>query len=148
MSIFPESDFGTSEIEKEKKVLGYKEPLFDFETGKMIIKDGKVVYGDKKKNIEQWIRLLILTQVDKFKVYQGANFGMLDLYNLIGNNYLMTPYGIAELERELKEKISEKNGVDKVINIEVQPDFNKVNIKMTVLVDGQEIETEGEYNVI
>ena len=92
MSIFPESDFGTSEIEKEKKVLGYKEPLFDFETGKMIIKDGKVVYGDKKKNIEQWIRLLILTQVDKFKVYQGTNFGMLDLYNLIGNNYLMTPY--------------------------------------------------------
>lgn len=148
MNIFPINDFGTSEMIEDKKVLGHKEPLFDFETEKMIIKDGKVVYGDKKKNIEQWIRLLILTQVDKFKVYKGTNFGMLDLYNLIGNNYLMTPYGIAELERELKEKISEKKGVDKVINIKVQSNFNKVNIKMIVLVDGEEIETEGMYNVI
>lgn len=148
MSIFPENDFGSFEVVKEKKVSGYKEPLFDFKTGKMVIKDGKVVYGDKKQNIEQWIRLLILTQIHKFKVYQGTNFGMLDLYNLIGNNHLMTPYGISELERELKEKIEAKNGVDKVINIEVQSDFNKVNIKMTVVVNGQEIETEEEYNVI
>lgn len=147
MSIFPSANFGTYEIDNNKNK-GIKEPLFDFETGKMIIKDGKVIYGDKKKNIEQWIRLLILTQVDKFKVYKGTAFGMLDLYNLIGNNYLMTPFGLAELERELKEKISLKNGVDKVINVEVSSDFNKINIKMTILVEGEEIINEGVYNVI
>lgn len=147
MSIFPNFKFGTSELENKKRV-GVKEPLFDYENKKMLIKDGKVVYGDKKENLEQWIRLLILTEVNKFNVYKETNFGMLDLYKLIGNNYLMTPFGISELQRELKEKISTKKEVDKVINIEIEPNFNKVNIKMTILIDGEKVLSEGEYDVI
>ena len=147
MSIFPENNITINEIQKNK-IQGTKEPLFDFKENKMIIKDGKVVYGSKKDNLEQWIRLLILTQVDKFKVYIDTGFGLLDLYNLIGNNYLMTSYGVSELKRELTEKIEAKEGVEQIKSLEVEVDFNKVNISMTITVEGESIDSKEVYNLV
>lgn len=123
-----------SESLEEKKYKGIKEILFDFETKRVKIIDGKVVMGTEVEQVQQWIELLLLTEGEKFKVYKGTTFGMTDMYSLIGHNYLNTPYGLSELTRELKEKIEFKKEIKEVIDIKTESNFNKLKIQITVIL--------------
>lgn len=142
MSVFPEfnNTLGNSDDTSTK---GTKEIIFDFETKRVVILDGKVKIGSEVEQVKQWIELLILTQVDKFKVYKETPFGMTDLYGLIGHAYANTPFGISELTREIKEKIQMKKEVKEVINIKTESGFNLLTIQVTVLLkSGKTLESE------
>ncbi|MGL5055022.1 MAG: DUF2634 domain-containing protein [Fusobacteriaceae bacterium] len=143
MNIFPEIDENDELNLEEKEPKGTKEILFDFDKKRVKITDGKVVLGTEVEQVQQWIELLLLTEGEKFKVYKNTQFGMTDLYSLIGHNYLNNPYGISELTRELKEKIEVKKEVKEVINISTESDFNALKIKITVLLkSGKTLEKE------
>lgn len=143
MNIFPEIDENDELNLEEKEPKGTKEILFDFDNKRVKITDGKVVLGTEVEQVQQWIELLLLTEGEKFKVYKNTQFGMTDLYSLIGHNYLNNPYGISELTRELKEKIEVKKEVKEVINISTESDFNALKIKITVLLkSGKTLEKE------
>lgn len=143
MNIFPEINENDELNLEEKKSKGTKEILFDFDKKRVKITDGKVVLGTEVEQVRQWIELLLLTEGEKFKVYKNTQFGMTDLYSLIGHNYLNNPYGISELTRELKEKIEVKKEVKEVINISTESDFNALKIKITVLLkSGKTLEKE------
>lgn len=149
MSILPfiEIDIKQENEEKKDENMEFKEPLFDFITKKMVIKDGKVIMTDKKQHIQQWITLLIHTEVEKFKVYQGTEFGLTNLYSLQGQQILTTPFGIAEIKRELKEKVEKNKNIESVKSITVTVDFNKVIIDMVVEVKGEEIKSGVVFNL-
>lgn len=142
MNIFP--DINDEEIVlEETESKGTKEILFDYDKKRVKIIDGKVVFGEEVEQVRQWIELLLETESKKFKVYKDTDFGMTDLYKLIGHNYLSNPYGISELKRELKEKIEMKKEVKEVINISTENDFNKLKIQLTVLLkSGKTLEKE------
>lgn len=143
MNIFPEIDENDELNLEEKEPKGTKEILFNFDKKRVKITDGKVVLGTEVEQVQQWIELLLLTEGEKFKVYKNTQFGMTDLYSLIGHNYLNNPYGISELTRELKEKIEVKKEVKEVINISTESDFNALKIKITVLLkSGKTLEKE------
>lgn len=143
MSIFPDISDENEEKLEDKKDKGTKEILFDFEKKKVKIIDGKVVFGTEVEQVQQWIQLLLLTEGKKYKVYIETQFGMTDLYSLIGHSYLNNPYGISELTREIKEKIQMKKEVKEVINIYTESDFNALKIQITVLLkSGKTLETE------
>lgn len=133
MSIFPK----ILNIAVENKGTGFKEPLFDFQNKRIVLKDGKVVYCTAKQAIKQWVILLINTEIYKYNVYKNTNFGLTDLYNLIGHEF--QNFLISELKRELKEKIKEKQGVKDVININVSNEFNSLKIELTILTDYDEM---------
>ena len=145
MSIFPtfENIDVTENTELTEKIK-FKEPLFDFSTGKTLIKDGNTVMTDKEQHIQQYITLLIRTEVDKFKVYQGTDFGLTDLYEQQGKQIFTTPFAIEEIKRELAEKCILNPNIEFVTNIEVSINFNTVKIEMTVQVEGKELITEVE----
>lgn len=142
MSIFPVVDETEEDSSGNPAQKGFKEPLFDFETKRIVIKDGKVIMGNKKEKIEQWIRLLIMTQVEKYGVYKGTWFGLTDLYNLRGHQFLTSTYGISEIKRELKEKIEKHEDIDLVKNIKVNNNFDVLKIEITVVVADEEIISE------
>ena len=141
MSIFP--IFNDINVIEENTSLStkYKEPLFDYKSGKTVIKDGKTIMTTKEQHIQQYITLLIRTAVDKFKVYQNTDFGLTDLYEQQGHQILTTPFAIEEIKRELEEKCLKNKNIELVTNIDITVDFNTVNIEMTVQVEGKEIIT-------
>lgn len=140
MGIFPEI-IERSEIENESKRTTYS-PLFDFEKKKMILKDGKVVLVSGKEKIKQWIELLIRTEIDKYKIYKGTDFGLVDLYNLQGHQLFSSNYGISEMKSELKKSIEAKKEVTSVQNIIISNNFDKLKIELTVIVDEEVISSE------
>ncbi|MGL6113497.1 MAG: DUF2634 domain-containing protein [Cetobacterium sp.] len=142
MSIFPVFN----DVVKEKvttETSGTKEPLFDFKTKRIVIKDGKVVMATNLEAVMQWIELLIRTEVDKYAVYKDTDFGMTNLYALRGHSLFESPFFIMELEREIKEKIENKNDISSVTDIKTEYNFNKLIISITVeLVSGETLTRE------
>lgn len=150
MSIFPENitDVSTeNKISQSAEKRGYKDILFDVEKKKIIVKDGNVVITSKKEQIKQWIFLLIHTEIDKYKVYKDTNFGIVFLYEMRGHDFYSSGFTIAQIKDELTEKIQAHQWVEKVENVEVDKGFNNLIITVTVIVDGEEVESEVVYNV-
>ena len=140
MGIFPE----VTEVPKfgnEENKTTYN-PLFDFKNKKMVMKDGKVVMATGKEKIKQWIELLIRTEVDKYKVYKGTDFGLKDLYNLQGHQLFTSNYGISQMKADIKRSIEVKKEVNSVQNITITNNFNKLKIELTVMVDEEVIVSE------
>ncbi|MGL4672616.1 DUF2634 domain-containing protein [Cetobacterium sp.] len=142
MSIFPQfKDEVLTAVKVEKA--GTKEILFDFKAKRVVLKDGKVVFADKIKQVQQWIELLIKTETDKYRVYDETDFGMTNLYALRGHSLFESPFFLMELEREIKEKIENKDDVSSVTNISTEYNFNQLLITITVeLTTGETASSE------
>lgn len=87
MSIFPKSLNTISSVtitNSETLNNKYKDLLFDTTTKKVVVKDGKTEFTDKKKQVQQWIFLLLHTEMEKYKVYQDTEFGIRFLYEMRG----------------------------------------------------------------
>lgn len=146
MSIFPV--FNNKATEKTKtETSGTKEPLFDFKKKKIVIKDGKVVMATKIEQVMQWIELLIRTEVDKYEVYKGTDFGMTNLYALRGHSLFESPFFLMELERELKEKIEKKDEISAVTNITTDYGFNNLIVSITAILKSGETLTVSEVSI-
>lgn len=145
MSIFPVFD-ESIDVKETSKTKGKKEILFDFKAKKVVIVDGKTKEASEVEQVKQWIQLLLLTETNKYRVYDNTDFGMTDLYNLRGHSIFNTPFGVMELEREIKEKIQKKDEVKEVKNIKSSAGFNSLNIEVTVVLKSGETLTS-EVNI-
>ncbi|MGL5209436.1 DUF2634 domain-containing protein [Cetobacterium sp.] len=145
MSIFPVFD-ESIDVKETIKTKGKKEILFDFKAKKVVIVDGKTKEASEVEQVKQWIQLLLLTETNKYRVYDNTGFGMTDLYNLRGHSIFNTPFGVMELEREIKEKIQKKDEVKEVKNIKSSTGFNSLNIEVTVVLKSGETLTS-EVNI-
>ena len=149
MSIFPDNITVTNNINIKKSTnkKGYKDILYDVEKKKVVIKDGNTVFTTPKEQLKQWIYLLIHTEIDKYKVYKDTKFGIVFLYEMRGHEFYSSGFTIAQIKDELTEKIEAHKWVEKVENIEVEKGFNTLTITVTVIVEGEEIESEVQMNV-
>lgn len=149
MSIFPENIsnnlVSNQTLGVEKR--GYKDIWFDTQKKKIIIKDGAVIIASKKEQIKQWIYLLIYTEIDKYKIYKDTGFGIVFLYEMKGHDFYSSGFTIAQIKNELTEKIQTHPCVEKVESIEIEKGFNDLIITITVIAEGEKIESEVIYNV-
>lgn len=150
MSIFPKSlntinliTTTNSEISNNK----YKDLLFDTTTKKVVVKDGKTKFTDKKKQIQQWIFLLLHTEMEKYKVYKDTEFGIRFLYKMKGNEFYSSGFTIAQIKDELEEKILLNSNIQSIESIEITKNFNSLEFNIVVVVDDELIESEVELNV-
>ena len=94
----------TTDTETVSETLG-KSLLFDYDKKEFVFLDGTNVIPNNGDAIAQWIKLLILTEINKYKIYTdsfGVYFG-----DLIGYR-LPRSYQVAEVERRLTEVILKK----------------------------------------
>ncbi|WP_163468458.1 DUF2634 domain-containing protein [Fusobacterium sp. IOR10] len=143
MSILPNIKVG--KIQEEKNIdinKKYKDILWDVKENKIVIKDGKNIITNKVQQVKQWLLILIKTETEKYNVYKGTEFGMTNLYNLIGHQFITSPFIISELKRELIEKCSLNENIESVENIDITNNFNELKINMTVKIDNEEVESE------
>lgn len=150
MSIFPKSlntitsiIIANSETSNNK----YKDLLFDTTSKKVVVRDGKTEFTDKKKQVQQWIFLLLHTEMEKYKVYQDTEFGIRFLYEMRGNEFYSSGFTIAQIKDELEEKLLLNKNIQRVESIEITKKFNSLEFDIVVIVDDELIESEVELNV-
>lgn len=88
----------------EAATLG-KSLLFDYDKKEFIFVDGTNVIPNTTDTIAQWIKLFILTEINKYKIYTdsfGVYFGDLFGYRLPRS------YQVAEVQRRITEGILKK----------------------------------------
>ena len=143
MAIFPEYDYAmdeevTEEVTSESVKIG-RTPLFDFETGQYVIRDGKIVECTQEEAIRQWVGFLIKTPADRFEVYEGTEFGTY-IHNLIG--WKDAGFVASEIKRELEEKCIENRAISGVKDFDVTRKNGAIHINMTVMTNEDEVEVE------
>lgn len=150
MSIFPKSLNTISSVtitNSETSNNKYKDLLFDTTSKKVLVRDGKTEFTDKKKQVQQWIFLLIHTEMEKYKVYQDTEFGIRFLYEMRGNEFYSSGFTIAQIKDELEEKLLLNKNIQRVESIEITKKFNSLEFDIVVIVDDELIESEVELNV-
>lgn len=150
MSIFPKSLNTISSIiiaNSETSNNKYKDLLFDTTSKKVVVRDGKTEFTDKKKQLQQWIFLLIHTEMEKYIVYQDTEFGIRFLYEMRGNEFYSSGFTIAQIKDELEEKLLLNKNIQRVESIEITKKFNSLEFDIVVIVDDELIESEVELNV-
>lgn len=150
MSIFPKSLNTISSVtitNNETSNNKYKDLLFDTTSKKVVVRDGKTEFTDKKKQVQQWIFLLIHTEMEKYKVYQDTEFGIRFLYEMRGNEFYSSGFTIAQIKDELEEKLLLNNNIQRVESIEITKNFNSLVFDIVVIVNDELIKSEVELNV-
>ena len=150
MSIFPKSLNTISSVtitNSETSNNKYKDLLFDTTSKKVVVRDGKTEFTDKKKQVQQWIFLLIHTEMEKYKVYQDTEFGIRFLYEMRGNEFYSSGFTIAQIKDELEEKLLLNNNIQRVESIEITKNFNSLVFDIVVIVNDELIKSEVELNV-
>lgn len=150
MSIFPKSLNTISSIiiaNSETSNNKHKDLLFDTTTKKVVVKDGKTEITDKKKQVQQWIFLLLHTEMEKYKVYKDTEFGIRFLYKMRGNEFYSSGFTIAQIKDELEEKLLLNKNIQRVESIEITKKFNSLEFDIVVIVEDELIESEVELNV-
>lgn len=142
--IFPEYDYEMEEelvevVEEQSTAIG-RTPLFDFETGKYVVKDGKVVECTQEEAIRQWVGFLIKTPADKFEVYKDTAFGTY-IHNLIG--WKDAGFVASEIKREISEKCPDNRAISKIEGFEFSKNGGVMHISFTVIKkDNEEVEVD------
>lgn len=150
MNIFPKSfnTISSVTVTNSKTLINkYKDLLFDTTTKKVIVKDGKTEFTDKKKQVQQWIFLLLHTEMEKYKVYQDTEFGIRFLYEMRGNEFYSSGFTIAQIKDELEEKLLLNKNIQSVESINITKNFNSLVFDIVVIVNDELIKSEVELNV-
>ncbi|MDU0200170.1 DUF2634 domain-containing protein [Paenibacillus sp. MAH-36] len=105
-------------------------PLFDFDTGCFVLRDGRPVMASYDQAIEQWARMLLSTENGKFPIYDG--FGV-SLYQFIGRRDL--PVGVvdSEIRRQVTEQMLQHPEIVSVTSFETERTPKGAKISFTIL---------------
>lgn len=148
MGILPEIKFFdfTKKEEKEKELTNGKTFLIDFQKGKMLRTNGRLIKADDERAVRMWIEKVLLTEKYKWNIYKenGINqYGMKYKTMLLGQRF-PTPILYSEFIRELEETVLKNKQILEIKDIEVKLVKNTLDTKFTVVLeDFKEFEWEG-----
>ncbi|WP_251612879.1 DUF2634 domain-containing protein [Senimuribacter intestinalis] len=142
--MFPEIDYDFEfEEEQDTELLSTtlgRTPLFDFKTGKYVLKDGKVVECTQEEAVRQWVGFLVKTAAEKYAVYENTEFGTY-IENYIG--YKDSAFVASEIKREIEEGIVQNRAIDRIEDFEAEREGSRLKISLTVVMtDETEIEVD------
>ena len=142
--MFPEIDYDFEEEEKQEASLESttigRTPLFDFASGSYVIRDGKVVECTQEEAVRQWVGFLVKTAAEKFRVYDGTEFGTY-IENYIG--YKDVGFVASEIKREVEEKALLNRAIKSIEDFEAEKEGSRLHITLTVVMQtDEEVEVE------
>ena len=115
-------------------------PLYDFDRGRYVVRDGKIIECTQKEAVRQWVGFLVKTAADKFDVYDGTDFGTY-IENYIG--YKDTAFVASEIKREVEEKALDNRAIESIEDFQFKKEGDKLTISLTVVMtDKTEVEVE------
>ncbi|WP_027399088.1 DUF2634 domain-containing protein [Anaerovorax odorimutans] len=140
--MFPTFDFDnnieTTNEETESPISLGRVFIMDFNNGKAIVRmeNGKPVEAKTiKEKVQTYIKVLLNTQYEKYRVYKDTGFGM-TYFNYLGYRDLDKGFIHSELKREITEKIKALDVISDVIDFSAHILGTTLNVVLTVnLID-------------
>ncbi|MCF0163243.1 MAG: DUF2634 domain-containing protein [Fusobacterium necrophorum] len=148
MGILPEIGFvdylKSTNIQGKRK--NGKTFLIDFQKGKMLRRNGKLIKTDDERSVRMWIEKVLLTEKYKWNIYKnnGSNqYGMRYKAMLLGQRF-PTPVLYSEFTRELEETVLKNKQIKEIKDIDVKLVKHALETRFTVVLqDFHEFEWEG-----
>lgn len=138
MSIFPQIRETTYEpAAPESDTTSFE---FDFDKGEFVSRRGEVKKINGQDRIRIWIHKLILTELDRYRIYEGTTYGMGFYKWFFGARD--RDYIAAELEAEVRAKMAKNAEILNVTNVEIIFGRHSCEMKYTAATVYGEI-TEG-----
>lgn len=113
---------------------------FDFNKGEFMSRRGEVVKISGQNRLRIWIHKLILTELDRYRIYEGTTYGMGFYKWFFGARD--RDYIAAELEAEIRAKMAKNSEINFVANVEITFGRHDCEMKYTANTVYGEI-TEG-----
>lgn len=116
-------------------------PFFDYQNKQIILENGSPKLISNVEAVRQWIVLFITTPKDKYKIYNGTNFGT-SIRKLFGRKTLNNGYEEAEVEREIREGLPLCPAISRVTNFNMEKIGRLVKIYVEVELFNGELVNE------
>lgn len=127
--MFPEvEEFITTQVNSRTKM--GKSFLFDFDAGDFTVVDGKVVECESIKAVKVWIKKILFTEKNRFKVYESGEYGV-SLKDFINGDYPAV-FAEIEIEREIKEALLKNVDITAVHTFNFKRNGRTLNCSFTV----------------
>lgn len=107
-------------INADKTTITGKSFLFDFSAGDFVLDDtGNLISINDLEALKIWITKILKTDKNKFTVYDGTNYGITDLKELVTSDY---PFEFikSEIEINVKEVLLKNTAIKSVQNFEFE----------------------------
>lgn len=107
-------------INSDKTTITGKSFLFDFSAGDFLLDDtGNLIPINDLEALKIWITKILKTDKNKFVVYDGINYGITNLKELITSDY---PFEFikAEIENNVKEVLLKNAAIKSVQNFKFE----------------------------
>ncbi|MBP2027394.1 hypothetical protein J2Z35_001188 [Acetoanaerobium pronyense] len=137
MDIFPVSDINLilqEQTEEAAPSVG-KVYKFDFENGRYLLQDGKLIKTTKIEAIQQFVKWTLKTLIRKYKIYD-EDYGM--DYSFIGYKNIPIGFVNSELKRQIEEQLEAYPLINKVINYSGIREGSKLIISFTLITTENE----------
>lgn len=148
MGILPEISFVdySKTVNIKEKQKNRKTFLIDFQKGKMLRVNGKLIKTDDERAVRMWIEKALLTEKFKWNIYKdnGSNqYGMQYKAMLLGQRF-PTPVLYSEFMRELEETVLKNKQIKEIKDIDVKLVKHTLETRFTVVLqDFHEFQWEG-----
>lgn len=115
--------------------------LFDFKEGEFSIVDGKVTATEGYEALKTWIIKVLKTESHTYKIYDGSDYGIINLRRLISSGY---PYAYvkAEIEREVRENLVKNKNIVTVENFKFSREKRKIKCEFDCITNFGVIKSE------
>lgn len=120
--MFPTQDIDIKDniVNSDKTTITGKSFLFDFNINDFVLDDtGNLISVNNLEALKIWITKILKTDKNKFTVYDGTNYGIVNLKELVTSDY---PFEFikAEIENNVKEVLLKNTAIKSVQNFEFE----------------------------
>ena len=139
--MFPANDFSiiTSDINTANPEIKTSFD-FDFFSKNFRVIDGNIKEINTIEAVKQWIRLFLMTDINKVPVYQNQKMGT-SIKKIIGYKSINNGFVESELQREIEEGLLLNPAIDKITYFNMSKHNDTATITLNVMLkDGQIIE--------
>lgn len=115
-------------INSDKTTITGKSFLFDFSAGDFLLDDtGNLISVNDIEALKIWITKILKTDKNKFVVYDGINYGITNLKELITSDY---PFEFikAEIESNVREVLLKNTAIKSVQNFKFERNKRLLNV--------------------
>lgn len=138
--MFPEEEVELEDYEEIEPGTG-ESIGFDYKENEIPVKDGRILLFSELEALKIWIMKQINTEKERYAVYEGVNFGMSSLKDLVTSDFPEL-FIRAQIEEEITERLLEHPDITDVSDFEFTKEKRTWNINFTVYTSYGEVREE------
>lgn len=138
--MFPEEEVELEDYEEIEPGTG-ESIGFDYEKNEIPVKDGRILLFSELEALKIWIMKQINTEKERYVVYEGVDFGISSLKDLVTSDFPEL-FIRAQIEEEITERLLEHPDITDVSEFEFTREKRTWNISFAVTTSYGKIEEE------